>query len=349
MKKHNSRCVFINKMGIGDNYPVRVESMLKVPLNRRDAILSEVKKLKEVGCELLRVAFPSLDLKQDLDYLVKEATIPIMADIHFDGNLALAAMESGCPSIRINPGNMKNKKALREIISMAKDKGVVIRIGVNGGSLASSFYEKAQGDEALALVLAVKEQINLMQDEEFEDLIISAKATSVKATLKANTLLRQLYPYPLHIGITEAGPGLHGIVKSSVGIALMLSQGIGDTIRVSLTASSVEEVKVGQEILQALGIRRFRVDLISCPTCGRKRVDVNMLVEAIEPALGKLPKDWTVAVMGCEVNGPKEASGADFGIAGTQSGVVFFQKGKVIGRCSVEEIASYVKSIIEGF
>lgn len=347
MSDKKGRCVFISGMGVGSGYPVRVETMLKVPLYNLEEVISKVRELEREGCELLRVAFPSLELKEQLQCLIKSTNIPIMADIHFDPNLALSAIEAGCPSVRINPGNMKNKKALREIVSAAKERGVVIRIGANGGSLASSFYERAQGDQAKALVLAVEEQIKLMWDEGFEDLIISAKATSINATLKANILLKQRYPYPLHIGITEAGPGVHGVTKSSVGIALMLSQGIGDTIRVSLTDSSVKEIKVGQEILQALGIRRFRADLVSCPTCGRKRIDVQTLVKAIEPVLDKFPKDWTIAVMGCEVNGPKEASSANLGVAGTLSGVVFFQHGKIVGKCSVEDIETYVKTLIK--
>lgn len=337
----------IADLTIGGSSPVRVESMLKTPLSDTGGCLSELRSLAECGCELVRVALPEPALAKNMRELVKQAEIPLMADIHFNYKLAIAALEAGCSSIRINPGNM-GVGGLPDIVKLARERRAVIRIGANGGSLSSSQLERTKGDRGAALALAVDEQARPLRDNGFEDIIISAKSSDVMETVRANAILAEKYDYPLHIGITEAGPGLSGAIKASAGIALMLGQGIGDTIRVSLTAPGVEEVKAGYHILRSLGIRRRGADIISCPTCGRRRVDVMNLVALVEELLpDDLPAGFSVAVMGCEVNGPREAVGADLGVAGTRGGFVIFQKGKPFASGKIEELPKLLEAALK--
>ena len=332
------RQIKIGRVTIGGDSPVRVESMLKISLLQKEACLEQCERLQLAGCELARVALPSMESAEKLAWLNKRTSLPLMADIHFDPALAIAAIEAGCASIRINPGNMPLHR-LTEMIRVAKDFGVVIRIGANGGSLSSRHLASAGGDHAAALFAAVKEQADLLWENGFEDIILSAKSSSVGDTVRANNFIARAYPaLPVHIGVTEAGPGDGGIVKSTAGIAALLSQGIGDTLRVSLTDEPEREVRVGYDILKALGIRSRGVNLVSCPTCGRRRADVMKLVKLIEPMLDGLPDGTTVAVMGCEVNGPKEARNAHLGIAGTPVGAVLFKEGVVVGEYSFEEL-----------
>lgn len=339
--------VRIGGLEIGRGAPVRVESMFKNTLPEKQALFEEIKKLEQAGCELVRVAFPSKDHAPLLRELILRTGIAVMADVHFDFDLALEAIKCGSRSVRINPGNMGDRKGLSELVRAASSERVVLRIGANSGSLPELAMRRFKGDGGAALAEAVAGQAEVMGEMGFEDIILSAKSTSMKDTVRANLLLAERFPYPLHIGITEAGPGTWGIVKSSCGLAQLLSQGVGDTLRVSLTGPSEDEVYVGQAVLQHLGIRRFRADIVSCPTCGRKRVDVKRLVRMLEPYIGQLPDHWTVAVMGCEVNGPREASHADFGIAGTASGVAFFRFGRVIGTCRSAEAEETIARVLE--
>ncbi len=341
------RHVKIKDLKIGQNAPVRVESMLKEPLSAYNEALGQCKALQDAGCELLRVAFPHADLKGELSQLNIDLDIPVMADIHFDPDLAIAAIDAGCPAIRINPGNMPPFK-LQKLIEVALERDIVIRVGANSGSINYRQLLEAQGDRALALVIAVEEQLNLLLKENFGRIILSAKSTDVKETVRANLMLSEKYPhFPLHIGITEAGPGITGLVRSAAGIGLMLAQGVGNTIRVSLTGDPVDEVEAGYEILRTLGLREHGVHLISCPTCGRRRIDVASIVERIKPFLKDFPDGLTVAVMGCEVNGPQEAKSADIGIAGSPSGMILFTKGHVVGECSLDEIPHKLVLLVE--
>lgn len=335
---NSKRQVKIKSLTIGGNAPVRVESMLKISLDKRSECLAQCERLLSAGCELARAAFPNIKYLEDLEYLVKNTKLIIMADIHFDPDLALGAIKAGCPSIRINPGNMPLNR-LGDVISAAKDSGVVIRIGANGGSISQAQLDKAGGDRAAALFYAVREQAELLLENNFENLILSAKSSNVNECIRANKLIAKNYPdFPIHIGVTEAGPGDGGIVKGTAGIAGMLSQGIGDTLRVSLTDEPEREVKIGYEILKALDLRTKGVNLISCPTCGRRRADVMRLVKVVEPLLKNLPDGISVAVMGCEVNGPKEARHAEYGIAGTPAGAVLFHKGERWGEFKFDEL-----------
>jgi len=343
----NKKTVRIQEMEIGNGAPVRVESMLKSRLHEKTAVFEEMDKLKALGCELVRVAFPSMDLAPELSRLLKGTKVPVMADVHFDFALAIEAIRCGSKSVRINPGNMEDKKGLRELIHVATKEGVVLRVGANSGSLPERYLKRCEGDSAAALAEAVADQVAVMEQEGFTDIILSAKSTSLWDTVRSNLMLAGRFPYPLHVGITEAGPGRWGIVKSSCGLTQILSQGVGDTIRISLTGPSTEEVLVGQALLQHLGVRRFRADLVSCPTCGRKRVDVERLVRLVEPHMDRFPKHWTVAVMGCEVNGPREAAHADFGIAGTASGVAFFRYGRIEERWDADQAEDKLSSLVE--
>lgn len=344
------RSVKIGALTIGGNAPVRVESMLKTPLSDLGGCEAELAALSEAGCELVRVSFPDADLAENLKKLAAHSQIPLMADIHFNYKLALAALKADCPSIRVNPGNMSGRSGLAEVINAAKELGAVVRIGSNGGSLSGRQLDASNGDRGAALVLAVDEQVRLLRGNDFEDIIISAKSSDVLETVRANVLLAEKYPYPLHIGITEAGRGLSGTVKGAAGISMMLAQGIGDTIRISLTAPGTEEVKTGYHILRALKMRGRGVDLISCPTCGRKRVDVLKLVQIVEDLLPEnLPENFSVAVMGCEVNGPREASDADLGIAGTASGFVIFRKGETFASGELERLPELLNRAVKDY
>lgn len=332
----------IGPLTIGGTSPVRVESMLKIPLSRPEDCLVQCDVLEKASCELVRVAFPSSDLSGELRMLNNESPLPLMADIHFDPTLALAALEAGVPSIRINPGNMARSR-LRDVVRSARERNAVIRIGANGGSLNAAQLARCRGVRSDGLAAAVEEQLHLLLDEGFDDIILSAKSSSIPDTLRANALLSTRYPdFPLHIGITESGSGSDGLIKSAAGLALLLGQGVGDTIRVSLTEPPEVEVAAGFSLLRALGLRKKGVTVISCPTCGRRRIDVRSLLDSLSACFEALPDDTTVAVMGCEVNGPQEARGADFGIAGTATGVAVFRKGEILRNVTLQEVPAAV-------
>ena len=337
---HSKRQVTINNLTIGGNAPVRVESMLKISLDKREECTAQCERLLRAGCEMARAALPEAKYADDLKALVESTKLVIMADIHFDPALAILAMESGCKAIRINPGNMPLSR-LNDVIACAKSTGAVIRIGANGGSVSQAQLDEAKGDRAEALFIAVCEQAELLLKNDFTNLILSAKSSSVPECVRANEMIAGKYPdFPMHIGLTEAGPGDGGVVKGTACISALLMRGIGDTLRVSLTDEPEREVRVGYEILKALELRTRGVNLISCPTCGRRRADVMRLVKIVEPMLEGLPDGVSVAVMGCEVNGPKEARHAEFGIAGTPNGAVLFRKGKSLGEYPFDELES---------
>ncbi len=341
------KSVSIGKLTIGAGAPIRVESMLVHPLADQDGCQAELQELEEVGCELIRVAFPRREEAPLLARLNQLSSVPLMADIHFDYRLALSAIASGCRAIRVNPGNLGGKNGLQEVIQAARAERVVIRIGANGGSLNNEQLGKASGDRSAALVVAVEEQLQQLLDKGFDNLILSAKSSSVQETVRANLELASRYDFPFHIGITEAGPGFRGLVKSAAGLALLLAQGVGDTLRVSLTGPTRQEVDAGFALLRSLDLRHRGADLISCPTCGRRRIDVENVVARVEKLLPQFPDGWTVAVMGCEVNGPREASHADIGVAGTPKGLLLFSKGKPLGEILSAELESALIKEIE--
>jgi (E)-4-hydroxy-3-methylbut-2-enyl-diphosphate synthase len=336
--------VNIGGLEVGGNTPVRVESMLKTFLSDVEGCAAELEALHSEGCELVRVAFPERALSDNLKEVVSISPVPIMADIHFDSTLALAALDAGCPSVRINPGNMRKSGGIKELVARAKDLGAVIRIGANGGSLNNEQLKAAGGDRGAALVTAVEEQLAILREEKFHNIIISAKSTNVYETVRANEILASRYEYPFHIGMTEAGAGLSGTVKGAAGISLMLSQGIGDTLRVSLTEPGVQEVRTGYAILSALGMRKRGAEVISCPTCGRRKIDVASLAAKVKDMVKDCNINGiTIAVMGCEVNGPREAASADLGVAGTPGGFVLFKKGKPYLSGTMEDMPEIIK------
>jgi len=340
--------VIIQSLKIGGTAPVRVESMLKAPLTDIEGCISQCERLSNAGCEIARVALPDSESALILKDLIDKTTLRLMADVHFDPDIAIAAMKNGCSSVRINPGNMSTLK-LSEMIKTAKDLDVTIRIGANGGSLGNSYMQKANGDRALALFFAVEEQAEILIKNNFSNnIILSAKSSNIPETVRANYLISKKYNYPIHIGITEAGFGVEGVVKGAVGIGLMLAQGIGDTLRVSLTDEPEQEVRAGYAILNALGIRNKGINIISCPTCGRRRIDVKELIKVIEPIIMEIPEGAikSFALMGCEVNGPREAKHADFGIAGTPNGVAIFKNGEIIGSFTIQELPDIVRRIL---
>lgn len=344
---NSKRQVNINGLTIGGDAPVRVESMLKVSLDKREECLAQCERLIACGCEMARAALPDKKFADDLKHLVANTKLVIMADIHFDPALAILAMEAGCRAIRINPGNMPLER-LNDVITTAKSLGVVIRIGANGGSISGMQLAQAGGDRPRALFLAVCEQAELLLSHGFTNMILSAKSSSVPECIRANELIAEKYPdFPMHIGLTEAGPGDGGVVKGSACISGLLMRGIGDTLRVSLTDEPEREVKVGYEILKALELRVKGVNLISCPTCGRRRADVMRLVKIVEPLLAGLPDGTSVAVMGCEVNGPKEARHAKFGIAGTPGGAVLFREGESVGEYAFSELEAVLPEFLK--
>lgn len=341
-----TRTIKIGGLEIGGRNPVRVESMLKIPLASREKCLEQCISLAKCGCELVRAAFPSPELTGNLEWLVKNSPVPLMADIHFDPALALSAMEAGVPSIRINPGNMT--RGIPDVVSCARERGAVIRIGANSGSLNSAQLRSAGGVRSDALSAATEEQLRILLDHDFDNIILSAKSTSVPETVRANSLLALKYPdFPFHIGITESGFGMDGLVKSAAGLSLLLGQGIGNTIRISLSEAPEEEVRAGFSLLRALELRQRGGVLVSCPTCGRKRIDVMEIAARVSPLLESMPDGVTVAVMGCEVNGPREAMDADFGIAGSPGGAVIFSRGKILREAGLEEAAGFLAKMGE--
>ncbi|EHM10059.1 1-hydroxy-2-methyl-2-(E)-butenyl 4-diphosphate synthase [Thermanaerovibrio velox DSM 12556] len=343
------RSVSIGGLSIGGGSPVRVESMLKTPLEDIDGCINELHGLKVAGCELVRTSYRDLKQETSLKEVVNSSPIPIMADIHFDHRLALSAMIAGCLSVRVNPGNLGGEDRMMKVLAAARDANVVIRVGANGGSLSNDQIARADGDRAKALVLAVREQVDLCLQNGFEDVIVSAKSSDVKETMRANHMLASIYDLPFHIGITEAGPPFEGAIKSAVGIGGLLMSGIGDTIRVSLSGDGVLEVKAAYQILRSLGIRSKGVEWISCPTCGRCRMDSKVYVDKVRKifdGIDDVPDGFKVAVMGCEVNGPREAAGADLGIAGAPSGFIVFARGKSLGSWPLEMMESVIPEIL---
>lgn len=342
------RIVSIGGVTIGGGEPIRVESMLSCRLDDFDGALRQVESLQSRGCELLRVAVPNKECLADLKKLNEASPVPLMGDIHFDPSLAEGAIEAGLPAVRLNPGNMGDASRLASVVALARERGVVIRVGANGGSLSSRQMSEAGGDRAVALARAVRSQVETLLKLGHVDIIVSAKSSHVQESLRANELLaRDFGDFPFHIGITESGWGVGGTVKSACGIALLLQQGIGDTIRVSLSQSVEDEVDAAWAILRALDLRHRGGQLISCPTCGRRQLDTTQIVPQLDEVLAALPDGFTLAVMGCEVNGPREAAAADFGVAGAQGGLVLFRHGQVIARCARENLLETLRAHLD--
>ncbi len=336
----------VGNVTIGGGAPVRVQSMTKTDTVDWRATLAQIKELAEAGCEIIRVAVPHRKALAPFEKIASLSPIPVIADIHFDWRLAVEAAKGGASGLRINPGNIGEAWKLEKIIEATRERGIPIRIGVNAGSLPQKILEKHSGPTAEAMVETAMQHIKFFEERDFRNIKVSLKASDVGRTVEAYRKIAQLIPYPLHVGITEAGTLLTGTVKSSIGIGLLLAEGIGDTIRVSLAAPPIYEVKVGWEILKALGLRKRGVELIACPTCGRLEVDLLPIVDEIEKRLEKLDIPLKVAVMGCVVNGPGEAKEADIGLACGRGVGVIFERGKLVERVDEKDMVErFVKRV----
>ncbi len=330
----------MGQVKIGGDAPISVQSMTKTDTRDVRRTVHQIRRLEEAGCEIIRAAIVDEEAARAITQIKKRIRIPLIADIHFHPRLALMAMESGADGLRINPGNIGGRNRLEPIVAEAKDRSIPIRIGVNSGSLEKDLLKRFGGTTPEAMVSSALRTIEWMEDLGFHLIKVSLKASDVLRTVEAYRLFSKRSDYPLHLGVTEAGKGSGAVVKSSVGIGLLLSEGIGDTLRVSLTGDPVEEVRVAYEILRALNIRKRGVEIISCPTCGRCEIDLTRLVEKVERAVKKMTAPLTVAIMGCVVNGPGEAKEADLGIAGGKGAGVLFKKGKVVKKVREKDFAS---------
>ena len=339
MKRRFSRQINIGGVKIGGGAPVVVQSMTNTATQDIDATVKQIDRLRNAGCELVRLAVPDMEAASAIREIKSRVSLPIIADIHFDYNLALAAMENGANGLRLNPGNIGGRKEIQEIVVAARTHAVPIRIGVNSGSLSKAILKKYGHPTPEAMVESAMSHVRILEDLDFHLIKISLKSSDVWQMISAYRLLSEKVDYPLHLGVTEAGTLISGTVKNSLGIGLLLSEGIGDTIRVSLTHDPVTEVKVAYEILRALGLRQRGAEIISCPTCGRCQIDLFKLVETIENDLIQITTPIKLAIMGCVVNGPGEAREADIGIAGGQGKGTLFKKGRVIKKVPESDLA----------
>jgi (E)-4-hydroxy-3-methylbut-2-enyl-diphosphate synthase len=340
LKRKQTKQIVLGGLKIGGRAPVVVQSMTKTDTRDVTSTVSQIKRLQAAGCEIVRVAVLNAEAASAIKSITKKIKIPLIADVHFDHKLALMAMESGADGMRINPGNIGSTLKVKEVVSAAKDKGVPIRIGVNAGSLEKDLLRRYRQPTAKALVESAGRHIKILEDLKFRAIKVSLKASDVMKTVEAYRLFSEKFRYPVHIGISEAGPAFSGTVKSAVGLGMLLSEGIGDTMRVSLTADAVEEVKVAYEILKSLHLRQKGPELISCPTCGRCQVDIRGIVEKVESKMSGIKKPLKVAVMGCVVNGPGEAREADIGIAGGKGMGILFKNGKDVKTLKERELFS---------
>jgi (E)-4-hydroxy-3-methylbut-2-enyl-diphosphate synthase len=348
----SERQIQVGNVPIGGGAPVVVQSMTLTKTHDVDVTMAQIGELVSAGCEVIRVAVPKNEDAEALPKLVYLSPIPVIADIHFNASLALKAVDAGVAAVRINPGNIGGSDKVAEVVRAAKTRGIPMRIGANSGSLPKHLLELAQEDTAAALVEEALEQVRLLESMDYYDFKISVKSSSVPTMIRAYRMLADRVPYPLHLGVTEAGTPGAGTIKSAIGVGSLLMDGIGDTIRISLTADPVEEVKVAWEILKALGLRERGPIMIACPSCGRDNVGVWNLAEAVEERLRAYPQAFEVAVMGCAVNGPGEAGDADFGVAGGRETGFIYAHGRVLRKVEsdvlVEELFREIDAWIEG-
>ncbi|MBQ6877396.1 MAG: flavodoxin-dependent (E)-4-hydroxy-3-methylbut-2-enyl-diphosphate synthase [Oscillospiraceae bacterium] len=330
--------VKIGKIAIGGENPVAIQSMISVPSTDIEGSVKQAVELEKAGCEIIRAAIPDMEAVQLIPAIKDRISIPLVADIHFDYRLALAAVENGIDKIRINPGNIGSEERTRQVVEACGNAGVAIRVGVNGGSLDKRLLEKYGAPTAEALAESAMDHVAILEKYGFTDTVISIKSSNVKTMINACRLVAQRCDYPLHLGVTEAGTEHMGIIKNAIGIGGLLVDGIGSTIRVTLTADPVREIYAAKDILKAAGIRNFGVNIVSCPTCGRTRIDLIKLANEVEEALRGCEKPLTVAVMGCAVNGPGEAREADIGVAGGDKCGLIFKKGEILRKVPENEI-----------
>ncbi|MGE5613986.1 MAG: flavodoxin-dependent (E)-4-hydroxy-3-methylbut-2-enyl-diphosphate synthase [Bacillota bacterium] len=347
IERVKTRKIRVGNIYIGGDAPITVQSMTNTDTRDVAATVNQVKQLEEAGCDIVRIAVPDREAAAAFREIKKAAGIPLVADIHFDYRLAIECMENGADKIRINPGNIGGREKVAKVIEAARQRGIPVRVGVNSGSLEKSILEKYGGVTPEGMVESALGHVRMLEDLGFGDIVLSLKASDVPMTIEAYRMISRKTDYPLHLGVTEAGTIFSGTVKSAVGIGCLLAEGIGDTIRVSLTGEPLEEVRVGMELLKALGLGKPGVELVSCPTCGRTRIDIVKIANEVERRLSGCKKQVRVAVMGCAVNGPGEAREADIGIAGGACEALLFKKGEIIRKIPEDRIVDELLAEIE--
>ncbi len=338
MYRDKTRTVQIGDKVIGGGNPVMIQSMTNTATEDVEATVAQILRLERAGCEIIRCTVPTMEAAQALSKIKEQIHIPLVADIHFDHKMAIAAIENGADKIRINPGNIGSREKVAAVVAAAKEKNIPIRVGVNSGSLERELVEKYQGVTAQGIVESALDKVHIIEELGYDNLVISIKSSDVMMCVRAHELLAEQTDYPLHVGITESGTVASGNIKSAVGLGIILHQGIGDTIRVSLTGDPVEEIKSARLILRTLGLRKGGIEVVSCPTCGRTKIDLIGLANQVEEMVADIPLDIKVAVMGCAVNGPGEAKEADIGIAGGIGEGLLIKKGEIVKKVPEAEL-----------
>ncbi len=349
MYRDHTKVVKIGDCLIGGGNPVLIQSMTNTRTEDVEATVAQIERLTEAGCEIIRCTVPTMEAAQAIARIKERIRIPLVADVHFDYRMAVAAIEHGADKIRINPGNIGGHDRIKAVVDTAKERGIPIRVGVNSGSLEKELVEKYHGVTAEGIVESALDKVKIIEDLDYDNLVISIKSSDVMMCAKAHELIADKTPYPLHVGITEAGTLFSGNIKSAVGLGIILSQGIGDTIRVSLTGDPVEEVKSAKLILRTLGLRRGGIEVVSCPTCGRTKIDLIGLANQVETLVAKYPLDIKVAVMGCVVNGPGEAKEADLGIAGGIGEGLLIKRGEIVKKLPEGELLDALRQELENW
>ena len=349
MEKRLTKEVHIGNRVIGGANPILIQSMTNTKTEDVVATVAQIQKLTKAGCDIIRCAVPTMEAAKALAEIKKQVEIPIVADIHFDYKLAIAAMENGADKIRINPGNIGSVDRVRAVVDVAKERNIPIRVGVNSGSLEKNLVEKYGGVTAEGIVESALDKVKIIEDMGYDNLVVSIKSSDVMMCVKAHELIADKTNHPLHVGITEAGTIISGNIKSSIGLGLILNQGIGDTIRVSLTGDPVEEIKSAKLILRTLGLRKGGIEVVSCPTCGRTQIDLIGLANKVETMVAEFPLDIKVAVMGCVVNGPGEAKEADLGVAGGIGEGLIIKKGEIFKKVPEEQLLDALRYELENW
>lgn len=349
MYREQTKAVKIGNVTIGAGHPVAIQSMTNTPTENIEATTAQILALEKAGCEIVRCTVPNMEAALAVREIKKRISIPLVADIHFDYKMAIAAIENGADKIRINPGNIGSRENVASVVKAAMERGIPIRVGVNSGSLEKNLVEKYHGVTAEGLVESAIDKVQMIEDLGYDNLVISIKSSDVLMCVKAHELIAGRTPYPLHVGITEAGTVVSGCIKSSIGLSMILNQGIGDTVRVSLTGDPVDEIYAAKLILRTLGLRKGGIEVVSCPTCGRTKIDLISLAEKVENMVQDYPLNIKVAVMGCAVNGPGEAREADLGIAGGEGEGLLIRKGEIIRKIPEDRLLEELRKELENW
>jgi len=343
MTRENTKVIQVGNVLMGGGNPVLIQSMTNTRTEDVEATVRQIHALTAAGCQIIRCTVPTMEAAEALTEIKKQITIPLVADIHFDHKLAIEAIRHGADKIRINPGNIGNTDCVRDVVKAARERNIPIRIGVNSGSLEKQIVQRDHGVTAAGLVESAMDKIHMIEDMGYDNLVVSIKSSDVLMCVRAHELLAKQCIYPIHVGITEAGTVWSGSIKSSVGLGIILYEGIGDTIRVSLTGDPLEEIRTAKRILKTLGLRKGGIEVVSCPTCGRTQIDLITLANQVEAMVQDIPLDLKVAVMGCVVNGPGEAREADIGIAGGKGVGLLIRKGEIIRKVPESELLSTLR------